>query len=320
MWQREQRPSEGYKATVSAKFLVRSLLASSLLAFGVGRAARHFHLTLYSPCSHPLHQSSLLSTKHGLKAATFSVKSFDTFETVSSSSWFLNERDSITLISEENADLFSIQHDKICGDDDEHKYMAEHLMVDMKNVDGAFLNSERRLANAMLEAVNEAHLTLLSYYCHGIVPLGVSCVGLLKQNYISLHTWPERGVITLDLCVGKASSLMTALPIIERVFGVPRTSSVYASGLPAEKPEIRWAHKFRVSHVDKSLSDLSLYVLGDICPDIKTEVSSYLHCCLSCLFTCSMGFVCLVRRFRLRPNFRRLTFTTCKRSTRVSSK
>lgn len=42
---------------------------------------------------------------------------------------------------------------------------------------------------AMVELVKEAKQTLLSYHCHSLVPVGVSCIGVLLESHISLHTW-----------------------------------------------------------------------------------------------------------------------------------
>jgi S-adenosylmethionine/arginine decarboxylase-like enzyme len=159
------------------------------------------------------------------------------------------------------------------NDDDEEEAIAEHLMVDIKNVDSSFLNSEGRLANALLELVTEAKLTLLSYYCFGLVPMGVSCVGLLKRNYVSLHTWPEGGVITLDICVGGTpSSLFSVLPIAKRIFGVPQTHSL-SSGLAVDELEVKWARKFRGFKSDERTNDLSLHMVNDLSHDMKAEVS-----------------------------------------------
>lgn len=261
---------ERYKPSVPSRFLITSMLASYLLAFSVGRATRHF---LYEPHSsqkqehvNVLVEASLPSIENESTQTTYLSKAFEMTRTASSFSWLLNERDTITLIAEENAELIGIENN-------EHEAVSEHLMVDMQNVDGAFLNSERRLANAMLEVVSEAQLSLVSYHCLGLVPMGVSCVGLLERNYISLHTWPESGVISLDLCVAGTSSLLSALSVIERVFGVPCTSP--PSGLPVQKPLVKWAHKFRGFDVDERSNDLSIYVLSDLGTDIKTEVSYF---------------------------------------------
>ena len=52
-------------------------------------------------------------------------------------------------------------------DDEASLYLpaGQHLLVDIKNVDPIFLNSEERLAEAMIQLVDESKLTLLSYHC-----------------------------------------------------------------------------------------------------------------------------------------------------------
>lgn len=39
---------------------------------------------------------------------------------------------------------------------DEHRPSGQHLLVDIRNVDGDFLNSEERLSQAMVDTVREA--------------------------------------------------------------------------------------------------------------------------------------------------------------------
>jgi len=46
-----------------------------------------------------------------------------------------------------------------------HLPAGQHLLVDIKNVDSSFLNSEHRLATAMVELITASKLTLLSYHC-----------------------------------------------------------------------------------------------------------------------------------------------------------
>jgi S-adenosylmethionine decarboxylase proenzyme len=110
-------------------------------------------------------------------------------------------------------------------DDEEiHLPAGQHLLIDIKNVDASFLASEERLANAMLEVVDDCGLTLLSYHCHGLEPRGVSCVGVLLESHVSFHTWPMEGVIMLDLFTCGPSSLLPIVSTVERLFGIPITN------------------------------------------------------------------------------------------------
>eukprot|EP00536_Pseudo-nitzschia_multiseries_P011743 jgi/Psemu1/206763/e_gw1.414.17.1 len=93
----------------------------------------------------------------------------------------------------------SFHNDGHDPDDELHLPAGQHLLMDIRNVQEAFLASEERLAKAMLDVVGDCGLTLLSYHCHGLAPSGVSCVGVLLESHVSFHTWPSQGVVTLDL-------------------------------------------------------------------------------------------------------------------------
>jgi len=126
--------------------------------------------------------------------------------------------------------------------EEEHLPAGQHLLVDIKNVEAAFLNSEQRLADAMVEVVQSAGLTLLSYHCHSLLPAGVSCVGVLLESHISFHTWPDEGVITLDLFTCGPNPLLPVVSDLERLFGIPR---VKPNSTELEKVVTLWSHELR---------------------------------------------------------------------------
>lgn len=125
---------------------------------------------------------------------------------------------------------------------DQSNPSGQHLLVDIKNLEAAFLNSESRLADAMQESVKAAGLTMLSYHCHSLHPAGVSCVGVLLESHISFHTWPDEGVITLDLFTTSEKPLLPALPRIEELFGVARVDPETGEKM---KPVTLWSHELR---------------------------------------------------------------------------
>jgi len=192
-------------------------------------------------------------------------------------------------------------------EEEEHLPAGQHLLVDIKHVDGTFLNSEERLARAMVETVNDASLTLLSYHCHSLVPSGVSCVGVLLESHISFHTWPAEGVITLDLFTCGSHPLLPAVETIERLFAIPMAdagtyqplgrgaagagaSSANASSsssyVPREEdyvspPHLVWSHVLRGFRPpledgrDRILeSDVAFVVLERLDLDHKVQVAS----------------------------------------------
>eukprot|EP00538_Stauroneis_constricta_P006247 CAMPEP_0119560418 /NCGR_PEP_ID=MMETSP1352-20130426/14827_1 /TAXON_ID=265584 /ORGANISM="Stauroneis constricta, Strain CCMP1120" /LENGTH=757 /DNA_ID=CAMNT_0007608391 /DNA_START=91 /DNA_END=2364 /DNA_ORIENTATION=+ len=117
--------------------------------------------------------------------------------------------------------------------DDDHEPAGQHLLVDIKGIEAAFLDSEERLSKAMVDAVQAAGLTMLSYHCHSLIPKGVSCVGVLLESHISFHTWPDEGVITLDLFTCGSNPLVPVVQTIKELFGI------------GENVQVQWSHELR---------------------------------------------------------------------------
>jgi len=173
------------------------------------------------------------------------------------------------------ADLGQLEHPN--PDAEQYQPSGQHLLVDLKNVEEAFLDSEERLAQAMIDVVEEANLTLLSYHGHALDPAGVSMAGILLESHISLHTWPSEGIITLDLFTCGPNSLLPVVPVIERLFGVPRSES--------EKVVTKWSHDLRgfrsfakrVNHHLENGSDLATMVMSPHPIKYKKEVRGLLY-------------------------------------------
>lgn len=153
-----------------------------------------------------------------------------------------------------------------------HDPAGQHLLVDIKHVDPEFLDSEQLLSKAMVELVMESGLTLLSYHCHSMEPMGVSCVGVLLESHVSFHTWPEEGVITLDLFTCGSKSLIPAVPLIEKLFGVP----ISGSDALNEPPRAIWVHKMRGfrKKIHPLDDDTSIVVLANGHFEMKKEIGS----------------------------------------------
>lgn len=108
-------------------------------------------------------------------------------------------KDFVVIVEEEDDELVINDYSHNDDSDELHLPAGQHLLVDIKDVDSEFLNSEVRLASAMVNLIKESKLTLLSYHCHSLVPIGVSCAGVLLESHVAFHTWPNEGVITMDL-------------------------------------------------------------------------------------------------------------------------
>jgi S-adenosylmethionine decarboxylase proenzyme len=171
----------------------------------------------------------------------------------------------VTSVQVAEADDFSSdKHDEL------HEPAGQHLLVDIKGIEGDFLDSEERLARAMVDTVQHAGLTMLSYHCHKLIPKGVSCVGVLLESHISFHTWPDEGVITLDLFTCGSNPLIPVVSTIQELFGI------------GENIEMQWSHELRGfrnkdSKKEKDLSNNNYAVL-DHNSDLSQMIWSPIDC------------------------------------------
>ena len=280
---------EPYKVMVSVRFLVLTMTAAILGAFAVGQLARFVLLEQKVidrlPPVKTRHGSGILPPPVALNGkqiphTIYTAKNFDTARTASSSLLIRredDEEDGVPL-SETSSETSCADGEQSCRakaaeaeafhEDEEHLPAGQHLLVDMMGIEASFLNSEERLAHAMVEVVNQASLTLLSYHCHRLVPSGVSCVGVLLESHVSFHTWPSAGVITLDLFTCGSNPLLPVVPMIERLFGVPASVN--------KKPKVVWAHKlrgFRKERGPLQMWDLGVNLLSIMDLNYKKEVS-----------------------------------------------
>ena len=103
-----------------------------------------------------------------------------------------------------------------------------HLTADLAGctADSPAMTDPAALREACLEAVAAAGLRAVGELFHRFAPLPGSCqpagvtgVVLLAESHLAVHTWPERGVVTLDVYVcnlgadhsGQAEALLARL-------------------------------------------------------------------------------------------------------------
>lgn len=261
--ERDNRISNGYHhggspyhVRVGYLFISFSILSSIVLSFATGRLARL--IFIINPQKRLIAKLNLLDMekesngrtelpspvmKEGKFAprTTYTSKIFDTSKNTVNSRWVFDDQDDNNSHDSSN-DTCRNPHEMndtlVGGDEEIHEPKGQHLLVDIENVDSVFLNSEEMLAKAMLDLVGKCGLTLLSYHCHTMTPSGVSCAGVLLESHVSFHTWPEEGVITLDLYTCGPNSLLPFVAITQTLFAIP------SQKLDSE-PRVVWSHKFR---------------------------------------------------------------------------
>ena len=165
-----------YHVRVSPRFLSLTVLGCVVVAFAVGRIARI--ILIINPQKRISESPSILSIKtekdssgrmelpspimkegKAIPRTTYTSKNFDTARSASiNSRWVVSEGES----EKENCHGSStpndtcrnpsvVENDDLIGGEEEiHEPRGQHLLVDIENVDSGFLDSEERLAKAML--------------------------------------------------------------------------------------------------------------------------------------------------------------------------
>ena len=83
--------------------------------------------------------------------------------------------------------------------DDQHALARRHLLYDLWIDDPTLLRQVEPLRTMLLEATRASGATVLADRFHQFEPEGVTGVLLLAESHLSVHTWPEEGLITLDV-------------------------------------------------------------------------------------------------------------------------
>lgn len=256
--------SHPFRALVSTSSLLSCLIAAVGIGYGVGIYSRQALQPPLANASSIVEPGKVLPATYlppGKKLPPIVYTSKDFFQSSAPTNTQMAQPATDWTITQMGTQLDANElPPSILNDDEEHLPAGQHLMVDLENVDGDFLNSKHRLAGAMLALVNQSGLTLLSYHCHQQDAVGVSCVGVLLESHVAFHTKPLAGTLTLDLFTCGPKSLLDLVPLVEQLFGVARPA------VEATKP-VRsvWIHKnrgFRSHRSNPEDVDRDRWVLG----------------------------------------------------------
>ena len=95
------------------------------------------------------------------------------------------------------------------------------VLVSITHLDSDFLNSEERLAQAMLELIARTdNVEMLSYHCYRLAPGGGRCVGFLNPGSVVIfHTWSVEGVLSMEILL--TGGTIPTMDSVRSLFGIP---------------------------------------------------------------------------------------------------
>ncbi len=74
-----------------------------------------------------------------------------------------------------------------------------HIIADLYGIDSETISEASRLYPIIEGAVKFGGLTKISSNYYQFQPKGASGIVLLAESHLSFHTWPEHGLVTLDI-------------------------------------------------------------------------------------------------------------------------
>jgi S-adenosylmethionine decarboxylase proenzyme len=85
--------------------------------------------------------------------------------------------------------------------------------------------SPEKVAAAFTSALEGAGATVVEALSHNFPGAGLTCVLILAESHAILHTWPESGIVHIDIfsCSTRLKSL-AAITQVSRSFGAARMS------------------------------------------------------------------------------------------------
>lgn len=103
-------------------------------------------------------------------------------------------------------------------------YLGVHILVDLYDCDRD-LNDEKDIERLMITAALEARATVLHSYTHKFQPQGVSCVVVISESHLSIHTWPEFKQAQVDIFTCGSNALpQIAVECITRALRAKNTT------------------------------------------------------------------------------------------------
>ncbi len=77
--------------------------------------------------------------------------------------------------------------------------MAKQLLVDFYDCDDTALNNVDVLSSIVRKIVEKINSVIVEESCHLFKPYGITYIAIIAKSHISIHTWPEKKTIALDI-------------------------------------------------------------------------------------------------------------------------
>ncbi len=81
----------------------------------------------------------------------------------------------------------------------EHPTIGHHYIVEASGCNPEIISNVTKVQKILLQAAEISGVTVFSSSFNVFPPNGVSGVVVIAESHISIHTWPEKGYVALDI-------------------------------------------------------------------------------------------------------------------------
>lgn len=74
-----------------------------------------------------------------------------------------------------------------------------HYIIDIKNIPDKLVNDNKKLLSITDKCITDCKLNVLNKTKHEFSPQGFTVLYMLSESHLSMHTWPEKNLICIDL-------------------------------------------------------------------------------------------------------------------------
>jgi len=114
--------------------------------------------------------------------------------------------------------------------------MGLHIIAEFLGVESGRIATVRRMRPAVERVVRESGLNAISSSYHQFEPFGVTCVYLLTESHLAIHTWPEVNYMAVDIfSCDREGKARKAFELLKREFSPKKVKVRVIGGLEYEK-------------------------------------------------------------------------------------
>ncbi|MEM7351301.1 MAG: adenosylmethionine decarboxylase [Acidobacteriota bacterium] len=116
--------------------------------------------------------------------------------------------------------------------------VGRHLIAEYYGCDPSILDDADRIREHLAAAAKTAGAAIVGEAYHRFSPRGVTAVVLIAESHLSIHTWPARGYVAVDIFTCGGLDPQPACDYLGEVLEAETTrSQVILRGLPEELDE-----------------------------------------------------------------------------------